>query len=389
MDENIKQITEQIEEKLKGDYGAQIESFKTQAGYEKTLSKEQKREIISRVREIINVDQLRELHGIIEMLSDSSSVDDSLKCYILIDRLDDKWVDESIRFKLIRSLISSLRQFRSIRNLKILVSLRNDILERAVQESSDITFQREKFEDYIIKIKWSRNDIKELVNMRIRSLFRRQYTNKDVNFYDVFTNKVKNKDPFDYILERTHMRPRDVISFINECIESADGSYEITPNQIYKAEIEYSRKRRDALEQEWKSSFPCIDIMLKFITSFRQIYIDWDILHSAPALDDAALEVCAAESEFQDSVYIAAHAMIENKSQSRTRFLQSMIANLYRTGVVGVKVNEGDKFLYSHTDEPLISADILGSGARVRIHAMLHGAYRLNEGFGSRSGQSD
>src|SRR5260370_35073153 len=55
--------------------------------------------------------------------------------HILIDKLDEHWVDVSIRFKLIRSLIESLKSFRRISNLKILVALRSDVLERGVQET--------------------------------------------------------------------------------------------------------------------------------------------------------------------------------------------------------------------------------------------------------------
>ncbi|MNI99331.1 hypothetical protein D3C73_1583820 [compost metagenome] len=72
----------------------------------------------------------------------STSNEDMQQCFILIDKLDERWVDESIRFRLIRALIASLKSFKAVRNLKVLVALRTDILERVVQETSDITFQR-------------------------------------------------------------------------------------------------------------------------------------------------------------------------------------------------------------------------------------------------------
>jgi len=385
MDQNIKEITEQIEERLKAEFGAEIEKFKAGGGYERGLTTEKKSEIIVRVRNIINADQLRELHGIIEMLADSARGDDFARCFILIDRLDEKWVDESIRFKLIRGLISSLRQFRAIQNLKILVALRTDILERVVQETSDITFQREKFEDYFIKISWSKRELKELVDRRIRLLFRRQYTSKDVEFYDVFTNKVRNKDPFEYILERTHMRPRDVIAFVNECFVVADGSYEVTPNQMYKAEAEYARKRRDALEQEWRSAYPSVGQLLKFITASRKVMLEWSELLASAELDNLALVICAEGATDFDPMIEPAQAVLDDKPSARLHFLRAVVSTLYRVGAVGVKLRPEDRFLYSHLDEPLISPDILGEGARIRIHAMLHGAYRLNEAERSRA----
>ena len=79
------------------------------------------------------------------MLSVSDG-DQMKEFYILVDRLDERWVDDSIRFRMIKALMETLKSFRKIRNLKILVALRQDVLERVVQETNDISFQREKFE---------------------------------------------------------------------------------------------------------------------------------------------------------------------------------------------------------------------------------------------------
>ena len=74
------------------------------------------------------------------------------------------WVDVSIRFKLIRALIESLKSFRRIQNLKVLVALRSDVLERVIQETKDLTFQREKLDDYFIHIKWTKPLLKQLID---------------------------------------------------------------------------------------------------------------------------------------------------------------------------------------------------------------------------------
>jgi hypothetical protein len=47
------------------------------------------------------------------------------------------------------------------------------------------------------------------------------------------------------------------------------------------------------------------------------------------------------------------------------------------TGAVGLKLNPAERFFYSHSDEPLISIDRLSPETRLRIHPMLHGAFRL------------
>ncbi|UPK38207.1 hypothetical protein IVB18_13640 [Bradyrhizobium sp. 186] len=78
-----------------------------------------------------------------------------------------------------------------------------------------------------------------------------------------------NVDPFEYMVERTLMRPRDIIAFVNECLRPAQGKYEVPATIIKQAEIEFSRIRREALEQEWQSAFPSIKKLLDFLGTRR------------------------------------------------------------------------------------------------------------------------
>jgi len=171
MDQNIKELTEEYEKKLVGEFGGEIEKFKAGGQYEKRMSAGQKSELVARSRKIINSDQLAKLHGVIDILSNEAATDHLY--FVLIDRLDENWVDNSIRFRMIRSLVEALKSFRRIRNLKVLVALRTDVLERVVQETADLSFQREKFEDYYIKMNWSKRDLRSLVDLRLIELFKR------------------------------------------------------------------------------------------------------------------------------------------------------------------------------------------------------------------------
>jgi hypothetical protein len=95
-------------------------------------------------------------------------------------------------------------------------------------------FQREKLDDYFVHIKWNKALLKQLVDKRIKSLFRKQYSGGDICFDDVFPYSVGNAPPFDYIIDRTLMRPRNVIAFVNECLEAAQGSYEVTATTMVR-----------------------------------------------------------------------------------------------------------------------------------------------------------
>jgi hypothetical protein len=46
-------------------------------------------------------------------------------------------------------------------------------------------------------------------------------------------------------------------------------------------------------------------------------------------------------------------------------------------GAVGVKLKNGNRFMYSHLDDALLPLAQFTEDARVRIHPMLWGAFRL------------
>ena len=356
-----------------------MEKFKARGQYEKQLSSEKKSEFVARVRKIINADQLTELAGVVDVLSSEAANDGMVKYYILVDRLDERWVDVSIRFKLIRALIESLRTFRKIRNLKILVSLRSDILERVVQETGDLTFQREKFEESFIRLRWDRNSLRDLVQRRIKLMFRRQYTNDDILFEDIFTSKVGNQDPFDYLIERTLMRPRDLISFINECIKASEGKYEVSPQTIRNAEKEFSRIRKQALEYEWLSTFPTLPALFKLITDAKKVSSTVSELSTSSLVDELILSIASGTKYDYDPVFICANKCVNEKGTDSSDFVKEALSTLYRIGAIGLKLRPDERFTYSHTDFPVIATDLIAENVRVRVHPMLWRSLNLIE----------
>jgi hypothetical protein len=63
-----------------------------------------------------------------------------------------------------------------------------------------------------------------------------RYTKQRISYSDILPKKVSDKPPLDYILERTMMRPRDVILFFNCYIQKATDKPMITARMIREAE---------------------------------------------------------------------------------------------------------------------------------------------------------
>lgn len=381
MDQNIKELTEKVENQVKAEFGAEVEKFKAGGQYEKRMSTDKKSELVARIRKIIHADQLAELAGVVDMLAELESEDknrfDETSYYIMIDRLDENWVDVSIRFRLIRALIETLKSFRRITDLKILVAMRSDVLERVIQETRDISFQREKLDDYFIHLKWNKVLLRELVNTRIQKLFRKRYSQGIIQFDDVFPYNVGNVAPFDYMIERTLMRPRDIIAFVNECLNAAEGTYEVTGQTIRKAEIEFSRIRRDALEQEWQSAFPSIRRVLDYIGHKQKPIISMTEFAEGEDANNLALAIYSENSLALDPLHAAATSHCDLAKPTPIDFLKEMIVVLYRVGAVGVKLRNGNRYLYSHIDQPILPLAQITDDTRVRIHPMLWGSYRI------------
>ena len=76
--------------------------------------------------------------------------------------------------------------FRKIKNIKIIAALRLDLLRSVFNITRGSGFQEEKYESYILDIKWTSQQLTELVQKRVREVYKRQYTREDVTIKDIF-----------------------------------------------------------------------------------------------------------------------------------------------------------------------------------------------------------
>ncbi len=133
------------------------------------------------------------------------------KLFIIFDGLDDL-----LRFKIEKSdMIAGLirassytNKFLTMKkiNCKVLLLIRDDILSSIV----DPDLNKIK-RDSSINLRWDEEKIKELVNLRISNC-----SNNKENWYSIFPKNIRNIDSFDYILDFTLLRPRDILQFLNQ-----------------------------------------------------------------------------------------------------------------------------------------------------------------------------
>jgi hypothetical protein len=134
------EITNTISEKLAHEAGLSAEVFKTKVESGCDWKDEQKRVFKYRAQEVVSTLQMRELKETINALAEC--MDERQSYYVLIDDLDSEWAGgEGTQYALIRALIESLKTFRRIPNLKIIVAMREDLYEATLRTTTDKHFQ--------------------------------------------------------------------------------------------------------------------------------------------------------------------------------------------------------------------------------------------------------
>jgi hypothetical protein len=284
----------------------------------------------------------------------------------VIDRLDEDWVEDKLRYLLIRALIETIREFGKVRNAKIIIALRYDLLDRVVRLTRDAGFQEEKYETLYLPIEWTKESLVGLLDTRIDRLVKSRYTVATVTHKDLLPAQINKQAGIDYILQRTLMRPRDIILFFNLCVAQAKDNPKITVQMVRQAEGEYSRLRLRSLADEWQSDYPNLFGFVSLLKG-RPSQFALDAI-----TDDDCLEVCIhlhdAKDGKEDELSLAADGLVRGTTNNFDGFKRTAMATFYKVGLVGLKLEHHEGISWSISSRRSISVSEVRSGTRVAIH---------------------
>ncbi len=363
----IKEFATKLEQKLSGSIDAKYGPVSLSAVGAKNLTEEARAEIVQKAQNIVNANQVRELGEIVNFLAEDVFADPLNKYYIVIDRLDDAWVDDRIRYKLIRALIETVKAFLRVRPVKIIVAVREDLLRLVFDETRDAGFQEEKYESLFLRLRWKPAQLRELLDLRISMLVREQYTSRKVTFNDVFRAEVRNESAFDYVVSRTLMRPRDVIAFVNCCIELCENKEYVPPSAVQDAEKKYSDGRLRSLVDEWRSHYPFLVNYAELVrgrpASFKYSEVTEDQFQNfALASFDTLGEEDPVRKIISDYI---------DEKKSLGYCLIQILKILYMASIIGLKPQATDKTSWSYLEDRGVSDGQYKPGATIYIHKML------------------
>jgi hypothetical protein len=257
--------------------------------------------------------------------------------------------------------------------VKVIVALRQDLLDRVLHSSHDVGFQEEKYESSYLELRWTKKQLTEVVEKRVDFLVKRRYSSSPVRCQDVFPGAMAEKPTFDYIFERTFMRPRDVILFINECINLAVDSEKLTESLILKAEEEYSYKRLQSLATEWVSVFPQLIWVLQFFSGFKPRFKVSDISEELVLgwFEKVSTE---AEVDLSDQVMNQINNYYGKEGGSFNSVRNFMLRNLFMTGFLGIKTSPKSSTRWSTDTRLSLAPGQVKPNSDVQIHPMFHKA---------------
>lgn len=303
-----------------------------------SLTEETKQEVIHRTQEIVNRVQLKELADVLRFLNEDVFVDPQRPYFITIDKLDENWIDDNLRYKLIRALIETARSFQKVQNVKVVIALREDLLRKVFSETADGGFQEEKYEALFLRLRWTKRQIEDLVNRRIAVLVRKQYTSRALSINDLFPDKIGRVDFFDYFVQRTALRPRDAILFVNGCISRAEDSGRVKVQTVYDAEREYSQLRRTSLVYEWQRIYPslesCFLLLERQPPEFRISSLD------SSAVDDLIDKLVSFDKPSDPAIRAAKH-YLNSSSGSRHAVVAEIFRMFFDVGAIGLRFEGG------------------------------------------------
>lgn len=372
-DEHIKEITKKLTRDLGAKLGAEFSNVGISLEGAKSLTTEQKTEVTNRAQHVVSQLQIRKLSDVLAMLDEEVFKDDQKQYYILLDRLDEDWAGTETRCRFIRALIEEIKTFRNIRNVNFLVAMRRDLLDLVFDRTRDAGFQQEKYESYLLGMRWSAADLRLLVDKRIKEVFKRQYTKDDVMFEDIFPRPKKHggSSAFGYILDRTLFRPRDVMQFINECFSAASDRPRVSWRSLLAAEANYSKKRLNSLFEEWGELYPglrhSIEMLRGLPAEFTRSALGGERLNGV--VQDMMYE---AGDPCADAV--RAYCESSSSSVSEADVVAEFISCFYKIGAIGVMISTEGPYMWADYDHATLSRGEVRRINKIRIHKMLYRA---------------
>nr|ELR5101410.1 DNA repair protein [Providencia rettgeri] len=162
---------------------------------------------------------------------------------------------------------------------------------------------------------------------------------KNISMKDIFDFEIDGVSADDYILDRTMLRPRDAISFVNYCLKECDGNVSIDKDIVLIAEEKYFSSRKRALVSEWVSIYKNISIYVDSLSLLPISEFSTDLIDESKKnliLTYILDKVASTDDELHSKIVMN---------------FDELVNVWFIVGVIGIKRTQS-LFIYSSYDKP-------------------------------------
>lgn len=376
----IRELETSLEKRFKDEFGGtlgleEIIALSAKGESEETSSQKIKYDVVHKAQKVVNESQIEHIRNILDMMKSELFGKTQKKYFIVIDDLDIEWVSNSIVYDLIKSLVETIKDLSKIPNVKIVIALRSNIHKKVFKVNTSKRVQREKYNHLYVDLQWNIEELRELLDNRLRELMRGTYTQASPTANDILPEASKrHPSGFDYIIERTFLRPRDVIDFFNKCIKYADGKTKFNREILRKAEDEYSHERLRALNDEWLENFGNLHCAYGFLKGINDGF-KFDEIKSIA--EDYFLTVIGNNEVLKLNIELQRKFKEFGENYETVKLLKPLLVLFYEVGLLGIKLSSENKKEYVYDSYSAYEESDINSSVKFYIHPMFHKALRI------------
>ena len=214
----------------------------------------------------IKAKELKRLYSLEEISTLIPSIEEACqnkKIIVFVDELDKGWDASEDAISYVAGLFNSAVSINSqLKKVKVLVSLRKELYENIPALYEDA----QKVRDIIVNLEWDETKLLELIGRRISKVFPETKNNSyDERWGKIFSTTLdyRQTKSFNYIVDRTLYRPREIIQFCNDVSEQATTDIPFNYKQIAEAEYSYSESRLKDICGEYRFQYPGIQSVME------------------------------------------------------------------------------------------------------------------------------
>lgn len=208
-----------------------------------------------KTKELSNLYQLEEISDLLPALVELCQ---RKKVIVLIDELDRGWDSSEDAKAFVAGLFQASVSINELSpSLRVYVSLRRELYDSIPSLYEDA----QKYRDIIEIITWDERSLLELVAKRIKYALKDLSSAEDKECWNaVFAETLdyRGSKSFNYLIDRTLYRPREIIHFCSYSLEESHKthSWPINYSVISNAELTYSEDRTKDIAAEYKFQYP-------------------------------------------------------------------------------------------------------------------------------------